>query len=62
MLRNTSRSVTTPRLGNEQKPVGQSAAVGIFGRLFRRRPQPTTFQRCLAVHMHFAKPQRGSYT
>jgi hypothetical protein len=25
-----------------------------LGRLFSR-PQPTTFQRCLAVHMHFAK-------
>jgi hypothetical protein len=22
-----------------------------FGRLFARRPQPTLFQRCLAVHM-----------
>jgi hypothetical protein len=62
MPRNTSRSTPTSRPGKGQKPVGQPAAVGVFGRLFRRRPQPTTFQRCLAVHMHFAKPQRGSYT
>jgi hypothetical protein len=29
-----------------------------LGRLFRRDPQPTTFHRCLAVHIHFA--QRAS--
>lgn len=22
-----------------------------------RRPEPTTFQRCLAVHIHFADPR-----
>lgn len=30
--------------------VGPPRAQGFF-----RRTQPTTFQRCLAVHMHFAK-------
>jgi len=29
-----------------------------LGRLFRRDAQPTTYQRCLAVHIHFA--QRAS--
>ena len=29
-----------------------------LGRLFRREAQPTTFHRCLAVHIHFA--QRAS--
>jgi hypothetical protein len=61
MLRNTSRSTATPRLATGQKPVDRPTASGVFGRLFRRRPQPTTFQRCLAIHIHFAKPQRGSY-
>lgn len=62
MLRNTSHSLATPRPSKGQKPVSQVPAMGVFGRLFRRRPQPTTFQRCLAIHMHFAKPQRGSYS
>jgi hypothetical protein len=30
--------------------VAPTRASGLF-----RRAQPTTFQRCLAVHMHFAK-------
>jgi hypothetical protein len=29
-----------------------------LSRLFRRDPQPSTFHRCLAVHIHFA--QRAS--
>ena len=30
-----------------------------LGRLFSRpEKKPNTFQRCLAVHMHFAAPQR----
>jgi len=62
MDRNTARPMMAPRLSGAQNPGGQPMTVGILGRLFRRRPQPTTFQRCLAVHIHFAKPQRGSYT
>jgi hypothetical protein len=38
------------------KPVEKAAApkrswLGLF-----RRPEPTTYQRCLAVHIHFAGP------
>jgi hypothetical protein len=62
MDRNTVKPMMTPRLSGGQSPAGQPMEVGVLGRLFRRRPQPTTFQRCLAVHIHFAKPQRGSYT
>lgn len=62
MTRNPSRSATTSQPSLGQKPVVQPAGFGVFGRLFRRRPQPTTFQRCLAIHMHFAKPQRGTYS
>jgi hypothetical protein len=29
-----------------------------FGAL-RRRPEPSTYQRCLAVHIHFAGPRSG---
>jgi hypothetical protein len=27
-----------------------------FGRLLPRRDEPTTFHRCLAIHMHYAGP------
>jgi hypothetical protein len=30
----------------------------LLGRMFRRE-EPSTFQRCLAVHIHFASPRRG---
>jgi hypothetical protein len=62
MASNTARPMMAPRLNGAQNLAGQPMKVGILGRLFGRRPQPTTFQRCLAVHIHFAKPQRGSYT
>jgi hypothetical protein len=30
----------------------------LLGRVFRRE-EPSTFQRCLAVHIHFASPRGG---
>ena len=30
------------------------------GRAISRKPEPTTYQRCLAVHLHFADPRNGS--
>jgi hypothetical protein len=30
----------------------------LLRRLFSR-PEPTTYQRCLAVHLHFASPRGG---
>jgi hypothetical protein len=56
MASNTARPMMAPRLTGAQNLAGQPMKVGILGRLFGRRPQPTTFQRCLAVHIHFAKP------
>ena len=34
------------------------AAPSRLRRLFHR-PAPTTYQRCLAVHLYFAEPHRG---
>jgi hypothetical protein len=30
----------------------------LLGRVFRRQ-EPSTFQRCLAIHIHFASPRGG---
>jgi hypothetical protein len=61
MIRDTSRSTTKPIVAARPKPAAQPTGQGLFGRLFRRRAQPTTFQRCLAVHIHCAEPQRNTY-
>jgi hypothetical protein len=45
----------TARVGLERKLDGSQASW--LHRLFHHR-KPSTFQRCLAVHMHFAAPQR----
>ncbi len=51
--------------GNKPLPSGRCAVTSSkplppqpswFGRLFRHR-EPSTFQRCLAVHMHYAAPR-----
>ena len=48
-VRNSSRGVAVG--------VSRASSLDIPSRArgFFRRPQPTTFQRCLAVHMHFAQ-------
>jgi hypothetical protein len=38
-------------------PVKPAASRPLLSRLFQR-PEPTTYQRCLAVHLYFAEPHR----
>lgn len=33
---------------------------GWLARLFGKRREPTTYHRCLAVHLHFADPRNSS--
>jgi hypothetical protein len=36
-----------------------NSGVSLWRRMFRRKsPAATTFQRCLAVHIHYASPRR----
>jgi hypothetical protein len=61
MFRTDARSVTKVSVSADRKHIPSQTEASLFRRVFRRRPQPTTFQRCLAVHMHFAQPERGTY-
>ncbi len=53
--RTPSRSKIEPR--QTALAARETAGRSLFQRVFRRA-QPTTFQRCLAVHIHFAAPHR----
>ncbi len=61
MIGNIPRSTVKPVVAREQRPSVQPTGRRLFGRLFRRRAEPTTFQRCLAIHIHFAEPQRNTF-
>ncbi len=61
MFSTDARSVTKASISADRKHIASQTEASLFQRVFRRRPQPTTFQRCLAVHMHFAQPERGNY-
>jgi len=49
-----------PRLGSPQhqrrRVAAPPARVSWLGRLLRRR-EPTTYHRCLAIHIHYAGPR-----
>jgi hypothetical protein len=61
MIGSISRSTAKPVATREQRPAIQPSGRRLFERLFRRRAEPTTFQRCLAIHIHFAEPQRNTF-
>jgi len=42
----------------QQKQAAAPAPVRSITRFFRRQ-EPTTFQRCLAIHVHYAGPRSG---
>jgi hypothetical protein len=50
-----ARTASAASRGAERKLAGSQTSW--LHRLFHHR-EPSTFQRCLAVHMHFAAPQR----
>jgi hypothetical protein len=41
------------------KAAEKPAAAGRWFDALRRRSEPSTYQRCLAVHIHFASPRGG---
>jgi hypothetical protein len=60
-----ARHVTTKSAASPAKPAWRVTPVepttgrrGPLARLLRRR-QPSTFHRCLAVHLYFASPRGG---
>lgn len=57
-LRLVAPVVSLPRPA-QRRPASASAAAAPrswLGRLLPRRREPTTYQRCLAIHIHFAGP------
>jgi len=45
------------RLRDERRPIRPIAARGSMLLSWFRRREPTTFHRCLAIHIHFAGPR-----
>ena len=46
-----------PRRQEQARAVPNPPARGAWLGLWKRRRQPTTYQRCLAIHIHFAGPR-----
>ena len=57
ILRLGAPVVSVPRLKQRRSPSASTATGRSWlGRLLPRRREPTTYQRCLAIHIHFAGP------
>jgi hypothetical protein len=57
ILRLSAPSAGLPRLERGRPGPVPRGSRSWFGRLLPRRYEPTTFHRCLAIHIHFAGPR-----
>jgi hypothetical protein len=54
------RVARTARVARPQEPASVAAAAPTWLQRVLGRREPTTYQRCLAVHIHFAGPNSQS--
>ena len=56
---NEEKEKPTREIWKVTKAAEKPAEAGRWFGALRRRAEPSTYQRCLAVHIHFASPRGG---